>query len=224
MRCRCVNKKKSPPRGWPCCEPLRRLVSLSGATSLYVTLWTVSEIPDQSIKRAFCEERKWLSVRPHSRFSLCSTLKRCYCDTALLWHFYKGLVTVSPAPKRCYYRSVFAVECTLSADSSARRQVSEAKTIMNGLAAGFHVKDERSVSERVMALTGAGEFRPPFPQFPVFVRWSVLLFSRLVSHRNGVILCCSVGIVSAVQTAGTPRCPALRTEHRAPLTWSTTSS
>lgn len=179
MQCCCVNKEKSFLRGWPCCEPFRRLVSLSGATSLYVTLWTVSEMPDPSIKRAFCDERKWLSVCLHSRFSLCSTSKRCYCDTALLWHFYKGLATVSPAPKRCYYRSVFAVECTLSADSSARRQGSEAKTKTNTLAAVFHVKDKRSISVRVMALKGAGEFRAAFPQFPVFVRWSVLPFSRL---------------------------------------------
>lgn len=44
-------------RAWPCCEPFRRLVSLSVATSLNVTPWAVSETADQSIKRTFCEER-----------------------------------------------------------------------------------------------------------------------------------------------------------------------
>lgn len=124
-RCCCVNnkKKRSPPRGWPCCEPLRRLVSLSGATSLYVTLWTVSEMPDQSIKRAFGEEGKWLSVRLHNRFSLCLTLKRCYCATALLWHFYSGLATVSPAPKRCYYRCRgYSPQIAAHGDKGVRRK------------------------------------------------------------------------------------------------------
>lgn len=69
-----------------------------------------------------------------------------------------------------------------------------------------------------MALKGAGELRTQFLQFPVFVRSSVLLFSRLSATEMASSLCCSVGIASAVQTAGTPRCRGQRTELRATFT------
>lgn len=92
-------------RAWPCCEPFRWLVSLSEATSLNATRWTVSEMPDQSIKRTFCE-RKWLLMGTRGWFSTLFNLllRRSFNVTFLQW---SNLVAVLPVHKQCYYRSIF---------------------------------------------------------------------------------------------------------------------
>lgn len=180
-------------RAWPCCEPFRWLVSLSEATSLNATQWTVSEMPDQSIKRTFCE-RKWLLMGTRGWFStLFNLLLRRSFNVTFLQR--SNLVVVLPVHKQCYYRSIFFIfffagECTLRREQ--RTETRERREIENERClGGFSVKKtpkkttttknppERFVSEREMALTGTGELRPPFSQFPVFVRWSVLPFSRL---------------------------------------------
>lgn len=113
LRCYCV---KSLSRGWPCCEPFRWLVSLSEATSLNATQWTVSEMPDQSIKRTFCE-RKWLNGATGLISTLFNLLLRRSFNVTFLWR--SGLVAVLPAHKQCYYCSIFAVECTLRREQRA---------------------------------------------------------------------------------------------------------
>lgn len=123
---------------------------------LNVTQWTVSEMPDQSIKRTFCEERKWLSMTGEGGCCCCTTGSQLNAATTtqlLICHFSKGLVWLLCClpHKQCYYRSIFAVECTLRRErqqqaSKQQRDKGEreAKTKMNRavfLLTHTHTKD-----------------------------------------------------------------------------------
>lgn len=189
-RCCCV----ASLRAWPCCEPFRRLVSLSGA-NLHSSL--LRERSAKCHSGAFRSESDFQSVctaELHFFSFFGGAQLDVFCTTrAVIWHIYKGfwgLATVLLSRSLALHLYIFYLFIYCRRAHSPQRAVHrhrgrERSENENGWSRCiFPVTKNTALSQspmREMAVTRAGDLRPRCPGFSQCLPAQLFSFSSLLS-------------------------------------------
>ena len=173
-----------PAQAWPCCEPLRRLVSLSGAE--LTPQWAVSEKSQTSrYGQHFVEKESdfsplSLSRRTTGSSPLCPAFK---------WNISLKVWVAFVCPQAaccCRCCRVHSPQRAAHRDEAQTRKGEMEQPPRSRLCSFFKGgENKRPLTE--MAVARAGELSAPLPQSPVFVRWSVVADCQLQKWRHPLL-------------------------------------